>query len=181
MPGKEFFQLFNRMSSLLKTPKQIAARTGYFLAKALGSPLTALVEFIYDPIQFTIGSFGVVGIEGSNIYFDTYANAVTFLTNPAATGNSGFNLADNELYKDMGKSYNIYVQQTKPTGGYYYLQVATLTKVQRMTTDGQTTEGVVGGPTAGNRLYYFTGYIVTWSANPTATGVPVGVSRVGFQ
>ncbi len=169
------------MPSITTTTKQIPSNSGYFLAKNLGGSFTALAEFIYDPIAFTVGSFGVVAVNGTSVYFDTYANAVTFLTNPGATGNSGFNLGDNELYRDMGKTYSIYVQQTKSAGGYYYLEVATLTKVQRITTDGQTTEGVVGGPTAGNLNYYYTGYIVTWSSNPTTAGVPVSVSRIGFQ
>jgi hypothetical protein len=169
------------MPSLNTSIKQTPSSTGYFLAKALGGSFTARVEFIYDPIAFTVGSFGVVGISGTNVYFDTYANVVSFFTDPGSNGNTSFNLGDNELYRDMGKTYNIYVQQTKSTGGYYYDHVLTLSKAQRFTTDGQTTDGVVGGPTAGNRLYYFTGYIVTWSANPTVTGIPVGVSRVGFQ
>lgn len=169
------------MPSIATTTKQIPSSSGYFLAKNLGGSFTALVDFIYDPINITVGSFGVVAVNGSSVYFDTYANAVAFITNPSATGNTGFTLGDNELYRDMGKTYTIYVQQTKSSGGYYYLEVATLTKVQRVTTDGQTTEGVVGGPTASNRLYYFTGYIVTWSSNPTLAGIPVGVSRIGFQ
>ena len=169
------------MSSLLKTTKQIPGATSYFLAKTLGGSFTAITKFIYEPITFTVGSYGVVGIEGTNIYFDTYANATALLTDPSSYGNSSFSLADNELYRDMGKTYNIYTQQTKSSGGYYYLPVATLTKVQRLSTDGQTTDGVVGGPTATNLLKYYTGYIVTWSSNPTINGVPVGVSRVGSQ
>lgn len=167
------------MSSLIKVTKQIPGNGSYFLSKDLGGSFTALVEFIYDPINFTVGSFGVVGIEGGNVYFDTYANVVTFLTNPSGAGNSGFTLGDNQLYRDMGKTINIFTQQTKSSGGYYYLPVATLTKVQRGSTDGQTTDGVVGGPTAANLLKYYTGYIVTSSANPTLSGVPVGVSRIG--
>lgn len=169
------------MSSLIKTTKQIPGATSYFLAKTLGGSFTAITKFIYEPITFTVGSYGVVMIQGTNIYFDTYANAVLFLTDPNSYGNSSYNLSDNELYRDMGKTYNIYTQQTKSTGGYYYLHVATLTKVQRLTTDGQTTDGVVGGPTAANLQKYYTGYVVTWSANPTTGGVPVGVSRVGSQ
>lgn len=167
------------MSSLIKTTKQIPGNGSYFLSKDLGGSFTALVEFIYDPINFTVGSFGVVAVNGGSVYFDTYANVVTFLTNPGATGNTGFTLGDNQLYRDMGKTINIYVQQTQSTPGYLYLPVATLTKVQRLSTDGQTTDGVVGGPTAANLLRYFTGYIVTWSSNPTINGVPVGVARVG--
>lgn len=167
------------MSSLIKTTKQIPGNGSYFLSKDLGGSFTALVEFIYEPITFTVGSFGVVAVNGGSVYFDTYANVVTFLTNPAGAGNTSVTLGDNQLYRDMGKSINIYTQQTKSSGGYYYLPVATLTKVQRLSTDGQTTDGVVGGPTATNLLKYFTGYIVTWSSNPTINGVPVGVSRIG--
>jgi hypothetical protein len=169
------------MPSLTTTTKQIPSNSGYFLAKTLGGSFTAITKFIYEPINFTVGSYGVVAVNGTNVYFNTYANAVAFLTDPTSYGNSSYSLADNELYRDMGKTYNIYVQQTKASGGYYYLEVATLTKVQRLSTDGQFTEGVVGGPTAGNLKYYYTGYIVTWSANPTTAGIPVGVSRVGFQ
>lgn len=169
------------MPALTTTIKQIPSNTGYFLSKDLGGSFTARVEFIYDPIAFTVGSFGVVGIEGTNIYFDTYANVVLFFTDPGSYGNSSFTLGDNQLYRDMGKTYNIYVRREKATGGYFYDHVLTLTKVQRMDTPGQTTEGVVGGPTAGNRLFYYTGYITTWSANPTTAGIPVGVSRIGFQ
>jgi hypothetical protein len=169
------------MSSLLKELKQIPSNNGYFLAKDLGGSFTAITKFIYDPITFTVGSYGVVMIQGTNVYFDTYANADAFLTDPTSYGNQSYSLSDNELYRDMGKTYSIYVQKTKPTGGYYYDHVATLTKVQRFSTDGQTTDGVVGGPIASNRQYYYTGYVVTWSANPTVSGVPVGVSRIGFQ
>jgi hypothetical protein len=170
------------MPALTTTIKQIPSNSGYFLAKTLGGSFTAITKFIYDPITFTVGSFGVVGIDGTNVYFDTYANADLFLTDPSSYGNSSYSIADNELYRDMGKTYNIYVQQTKSTGGYYYDHIATLTKVQRLSTDGQTTEGVVSAPSVSvNLKYYFTGYVVTWSANSTTAGIPVGVSRIGFN
>lgn len=170
-----------KMPALTTTIKQIPSDSSYFLAKTLGGSFTTITKFIYEPITFTVGSFGVVGIEGSNIYFDTYANAVDFFTDPTSNGNTSYSLADNELYRDMGKTYNIYVQQTKSTGGYFYDHIATLTKVQRLAADGQATDGVVGGPLASNLRYYYTGYIVTWSANTTISGIPVGVSRIGFN
>jgi hypothetical protein len=170
------------MPSITSTTKQIPSSSAYFLAKDLGGSFTAVTKFIYEPITFTVGQYGVVDKNGTNIYFDTYANARLFFTDPTSYGNSSYSLADNELYRDMGKSYSIYVQQQKSTGGYYYLHIATLTKVQRLAAEGQQTDGVVGGPTAANRAYYYTGYVVTWSANTTATaGIPVGVSRIGFQ
>jgi hypothetical protein len=169
------------MPSITTTIKQTPSSTGYFLSKDLGGSFTAITHFILDPIQFTVGSHGVTAVNGTNIYFDTYANVVLFFTDPTSYGNESETLANNEYYRDMGKTYHIYVQQEKNTGGYYYNHVLTLSKAQRYEADGQTTEGVVGGSTSANLLYYFSGYLVTWSANPTTTGVPVGVSRVGFQ
>lgn len=180
---KEHFLSLIRMPSILTSTKQIPSDGAYFLAKDMAGGFTATTKFIYEPIKFTVGSYGVVMVQGTNVYFDTYANARSAITDPDTTGNVGTSLSDNELYRDMGKSISIYTQETKSTGGYYYLHVATLTKVQLGFTDGQQTEGVVGGPASAplNRPYYYTGYVVTWSSNPTTSGIPVGVSRVGFQ
>lgn len=171
------------MSSLLRGIKQTPSRVGYFRGDNPGSDAT--VDFIYYPLKLTVGSFGVVRIDNGNIYFDTYANAVDFIQDPASNGNASATIVNGEIYRDMGKTYNIFVGQYRSDNLQH---VATLTKVQRYTTDGQTNEGVTGAdfsnltvPPVGNN--YRTGYIVTWSSNPNAgagLGIPVGGLRTGY-
>ena len=73
------------MTSIVKRTKQINPASGYLL----GNTVSLDAKFIYDPIQFTVGSYGVVAKDGTNIYFDTYANVVTFLITPEVTKGSG--------------------------------------------------------------------------------------------
>lgn len=166
---------------MLRTIKQTPSRVGYF--RGDNPTESARVDFIYYPLKVTLNSFGVVAIQGNNIFFDTFANAEDFLVDPGSNGNASATVADGEIYRDMGQTINIFVGQYRSDN---IQRVATLTKVQRITTDGQTTEGVTGGefsnttvPPAGNN--YRTGYLVTWSTNPVlATGIPVGAVRTGY-
>ncbi len=169
---------------MLRAPKQIMSSSGYFRGDNPNSAIT--VKFIFYPLKFTVGTYGVVNIDGTNIYFDTWANAVTLLQSPGSYGNNSLTIVDGEIYRDMGQTYNIFVGQYRTDNIQH---IATLTKVQKYTTDAQTTEGVTGttfinasgSPPAGNN--YRTGYIVTWSSNPNegaGLGVPVGGSRTGY-
>ncbi len=159
------------MSSVLASPAQIPSRSGYFKVSA---PVTT--TFFYpEPLlaQLTVGANGITAITGNEITVNTYANATTLLTN-GSTPFVGSALVAGQFYRDMGKTWHIIV------GG---LRVATITKVQRYgQTGGEATEGVIGisantlPATAGNQ--YTTGYVVTWSANPTT--IPIAVSRTGY-
>lgn len=162
------------MPSITSYISQIPSVVGYFKTD-IGNDIT-YVKRIPDPPGFTVGSGGVTAISGTNVFFNTYANARTALI-PAGAGNP----SDGEFYRDMGKTYTIFVQQEKSTGGYIYNKVAEITKLQRYTTGGQISEGVTGAPTtAGNNWQCF--YFVTWSANQEqASGIPVGVVRTGYQ
>lgn len=172
------------MSSLLRAIKQTPSRVGYFRGDNPGADAT--VDFLFYPLKFTVGSFGVVRIDNANIYFDTYANAVDFFQDPGNNGNASAQIVTGEIYRDMGQTYNIFVGQYRSDNLQH---VATLTKVQRYVgPNSETTEGITGGvfstaatPPTGNN--YRTGYIVTWSSNPNAgsgLGIPVGALRTGY-
>lgn len=155
------------MSSVLASPQQIASRTGYLLCQAnTGSA----AKFNPDaPWTFTVGTGGVVAVNGTNVVFDTYANARTAL-NSSVTA-----LAAGDFFRDLGKTYSFYVQNTTPGMGPQV--VAKFTKVAKMGAGGQTTEGVSGL----TNTTYGVGWVCTWSANPTTagSGVAVAVTRVG--
>jgi hypothetical protein len=112
----------------------------------------------------TVGTGGVVSINGSVVTFDTVANAVSALGDSAGTA-----LAVGQLFEDLGK--NLYV---------YYLnngvatRFAVLTKVRRII-NGASSDGANGN----------VGYVCTWVANPTSSAVgtfiSVNVARVSYQ
>lgn len=184
------------MTSLVRAPAQIPSLYGYF---RVDNPLTDLSSnFIVDPIKFTVGTGGVVLIQGTNIFFDSYQSVVSFLGNPTAYNNSKTTLADGDLLRDMGKTYTFYVQ-TNVNNEYVNnlktsIHVVTLTKVQKYLSPGEVSEGVTGKvistaipPASGSA--YQTGYVVTWTANPSQynganlanSGVPVNVVRTGYE
>ncbi len=159
------------MTSVLASPQQVPSHVGYFkVSSASGSTLFYPEPFIG---QFTVGTNGVTAISGNEITFSTYALAVTNLTNGSAPYPVGAALSNGQFYRDMGKSWHIIV------GGY---RVASLEKVQRYGTDGQTTEGVIGSSLsttpALSGKQYTTGYVVVWTANPTS--IPMAVTRTGY-
>ena len=162
------------MTSITSRTSEIPSIVGFFKTD-IGSELT-YIKRIPDPPGFQLGVGGVKAITGTNIYFDTYANAILACI-PGGGGNAG----DGEFYRDMGKTYNIYVLLEVNAKSYAPQHVATLTKVQRYISPGQVSEGVTGTATAANenwQCYYF----VTWSSNPeSATGIPVGLVRTGYQ
>lgn len=170
---------------MLRAIKTNPSISGYFRGENPAADAT--IKFIFYPLKFTVGTFGVVRIDGNNIYFNTYANAVNLLQSPGSYGNNSNTIIDGELYRDMGQTYNIFVGQYRTDNIQH---VATLTKVQKIVNEGQSTEGITGGlfvnasgsPPLGNN--YRTGYIVTWTSNPNASagiGIPVGATRTGHQ
>lgn len=158
--------------------------SGYFRGE--NPAIETTIKFVYYPLKVTIGSFGVVRIDGNNIFFNTFANAVDFLQDPASNGNAAATIVDGDLYRDMGKTIQIFVGQYRSENIQH---VATLTKAQKISNEGQATEGITGiaftnltVPPAGNN--YRTGYVVTWASNPISSvgqGIPLGVSRTGHQ
>lgn len=168
------------MSSVLASPQQVLPRVGYFKVGASPS-----AKFLFEPFPTTslaVGTNGVIANDGSTITFSTYALAVTALTNGSNPNPIGVTLTAGNIFRDMGKNIHIYVNPTGNASGAY--RVATLTKVQRYTSNGiQATEGVGGSsttssatPAAGNE--YNTGFITTWTANPSS--IPSDVSRTGY-
>ena len=161
------------MSSVTSQVSQIPSIVGYFKTD-IGNDLT-YVRRIPSPPGFRVGVGGVQAIQGTNVFFNTYANAQTALI-PSSAGIPG----DGEFYRDMGKEYNIYVN-TAIGNRILPQHVATITKLQRYIAPGQISEGVTGTATAASenwQCYYF----VTWSANGESTnGIPVGVVRTGYQ
>jgi hypothetical protein len=154
------------MSSVLASPAQVPSSTGYFLCQANATS----ADFVPDaPWTFTVGTGGVVSVVGSVVTFDTYANARTALN--SATNSSS--LAAGDFFRDLGKTYSFYVQNTTLGGAQ---PVAKFTKVARGGTGGQVTDGVSGL----TNTTYGVGWVCTWSANPTsASGIGVAVTRVG--
>jgi hypothetical protein len=156
-----------RMSSVLASPSQVPSSTGYLLCQANATS----ADFVPDaPWTFTVGTGGVVSVTGSNVVFDTYANARTALN--SATNSVALSAGD--FFRDLGKTYNFFVQNT--TAGMGPQLVAKFTKVSQLGAGGQTTEGVSGL----TNTTYGVGWVCTWSANPTSgSGVGVAVTRVG--
>jgi hypothetical protein len=158
------------MSSVLASFAQVPARVGYFKTDVDAEEGAPNSKIIFEVANFTAAT-GYVKTTGNIIYFDTYANATSALvTNGSAP--VGTSLANGELYRDMGKTFHIYVGLQR---------VATITKVQRNTTLGETTEGPTGSSTltpAAQINNYLTGYVVTWSANQAS--IPAAVVRTGY-
>lgn len=168
------------MPSITSYTSEIPSSTGYFKGDTAGVSSTAYYYPLQASFNFAVGTpSGCVAVDGTNIYFDTYANVRTWLTSSATKTL----IVDSDFFRDMGKTYTIFIQQEKSTGGYYYLPVAKLTKTQKYISPGERTEGPTGNPVGAATLPgYNTVYLVTWTANPSTTaGIPVGVVRVGYQ
>lgn len=168
------------MPSITSYTAQIPSNLGYFKGDTAGVGSTAFYYPLQSSFNFAVGTpAGCTGVNGSAIYFDSYASVRTWLTSTATRTL----IVDSDYYRDMGKNYTIYVQQEKTTGGYIYNPVVTLTKAQRYISPGERTGGPTGNPVgAANLQGYNTVYLVTWTANPnTTTGIPVGVTRIGYQ
>lgn len=162
------------MPSITSYTSQIPSRIAYFKGDSA-------VSAYYYPYQtsltnFSVGSpAGCTGVNGTSVYFNSYSSVTTWIG-----GALGIGISDSDYYRDMGKTYTIYVQQEKSTGGYIYLPVLKLTKAQKYIPPGQTTEGPTGNPIGGPDLQgYDTVYLVTWSADPAS--IPIGVTRIGFD
>lgn len=164
------------MSSILRAPSQVAARTGYFRANVVVAGEDPL--FFYEPLSFA-NATGYLANLGNIIQFNTYANARAALTD--GTTPPGTILVDGQFMRDMGKTIHIEVV----TNGISQ-RVASLTKVQKYLNTGESTEGVTGklaAAAAASAVAYQTGYVVTWSANASTVngeGVPIAVTRVGY-
>jgi hypothetical protein len=168
------------MSSVLAAPAQVASRTGYFKVGASPSG-----KFLYENLPGTslaTGTNGVIATDNNIITFSTYALAVAaFQTGGGALPPSA-TLTAGDFYRDMGRSVHVMVNPTGNATGAY--RVATFTKVQRYVGANIQATGGVGGnsttpsatPAAGNE--YNTGYICTWTANPSS--IPCDVSRIGY-
>jgi hypothetical protein len=163
------------MTSVLAGISQVPARVGYFRANPTSGE-GVVAQLMFNELLDFSAATGFVSKNGNIVTFNTYANAQAALTD--GTTPNGTALVAGQFFRDMGKSIHIEV----PTNGIP-VRVATLTKVQKYL-DGQATEGVTGVATlspAASGNGYFTGYVVTYSANPSDTvGVPVSVSRVGY-
>lgn len=163
------------MPSITSYTSQIPSRFGYFKGDTA-------VSASYYPSQtaftsISVGSpAGVTAVNGSSIYFNSYTNVTSWLS-----GATAVSITDAMIFRDMGKTLTIYVQQEKSTGGYIYNEVLNVTKAQLITTPGQASEGVTGNTStgAGNTKDYNTVFLVTWSANPAS--IPIGVTRSGFD
>ena len=158
------------MSSVLAAISQVPARVGYFKTDVDTAEGAANSKIIYNDANFS-GATGYVSSVGNIITFNTYANATSALVTNGSVP-TGTSLLNGQFYRDMGKSYHIYVGTQR---------VATIAKVQRNTTLGQTTEGPTGSsatsPAAAVNAYY-TGWVVAWSANQE--DIPVAVVRTGY-
>ena len=157
------------MSSVLAAPQQIPSRVSFFKVSGVSD---ATPRFIYAPPNFS-GATGFVSQNGNEVFFSTYANAVTALATNAAAPTSAV-LVNGQVLRDMGKGYTILVSGTVP------LRVAVLTKVAKYGVNGENSEGVIGksDTTPGAANNYNTGYVVTWTANPSS--IPCVVTRTGY-
>jgi hypothetical protein len=153
------------------------ASATYFVADATQGTAT-LAEGLRSSVGATAG---VVRADGTNITFDTAANAakyITAATNPTvtATALTGFTIApavatQGTMYRDMGK--NIYIHVIAANG--VPLLFAIMTRVE-----------TVAGPAAEGESAPTTGYVATWanqtlsaSAGSTVPFVKIGVARIG--
>lgn len=166
------------MSSAFASPAIVPSRVGYFLANVLGGEYEQQL-FFYAPLDFSAAT-GFVANLGNIVQFNSYTNARNALT--VGTTPPGETLVTKSFLRDMGKTIHVEVI----TNGISQ-RVATLTKAQwYLQPQSETTEGVTGKktsttPSAGGN--YLTGYVVTWSANPSTdenVGIPVAVTRIGY-
>jgi hypothetical protein len=160
------------MPSITSYTSDIPSRVGYFKGNSSSGDYYPLSS----SLTFSVGSpAGVTAVNGTSIYFSSYTDVTTWLT-----GAGGISVVNSDYFRDMGKTYTIYVQQEKNTGGYIYLPVLRLTKAQKYISPGESTEGPTGNPVGASDLQGFdTVFLVTWSANPAS--VPVSVTRVGYD
>lgn len=161
------------MSSVLAAPQQIPSRVSFFKVSGVGGATTS--RFIFNPINFA-SLTGFVTQNGNEVFFSTFANAVTALTTAISAPNAGANaaLVDGQILRDMGKSFTILVSGTVP------LRVAVISKVAKYGVNGENSEGVIGSSAANAvaAANYNTGYVVTWTANPSS--IPCSVTRTGY-
>ncbi len=169
------------MPSIATAIKQTPSSQGYFKGETGGATNFYFPE--QSSFTFARGTpTGVQSVEGTNVYFDTYANIRAFIGNSGSATKTA--LADTDFFRDMGKEYNLfYYQQVAPSRANVPILACNVSKAQRIIAPGNQTEGVTGNlSTASNAINYNTVYLVTWSANPdVSTGIPVGVARTGYQ
>lgn len=158
------------MSSVLAAPQQIPSRVAYFKASGVATAGAAYCRFLTNAPNFA-GATGFSSQNGNEVFFSTFTAAVNAIATNGSIANVA--LADGQLFRDMGKSYTIFVAGTTP------YRVAVLTKMQRYGVNGEVSEGVIGSSaTSGSTANYLTGYVVTWTANPSS--IPCVVSRTGY-
>ncbi len=170
------------MPSITSYTAELPSSTGYFKGDTAGVSSTAYYYPQQSSFNFAVGTpSGCTGVDGTNIYFDSYTSVRSWLQSSGTT--TRILIVDSDFFRDMGKTFTIFVQQEKSTGGYIYLPVAKITKAQKNIAPGERTEGPTGNPLGAASLAgYNTVYLVTWTANPsTVSGIPVGVVRVGYQ
>jgi len=155
------------------------ATAAYLVADATQGTAT-LAEGLRSSVGVTAG---VTRADGTNIVFDTAANAAKYITASAAapvitaTALTGYTaapaaLTQGTLLRDLGK--NIYIHVIAANG--VPLLFAVMTRVE-----------TVAGPGAEGESAPSTGYVATWanqtlsaSAGSSVPFVKIGVVRVGF-
>ena len=154
------------------------ASAAYLVADATQGTAT-LAEGLRSSVGVTAG---VTRADGTNIVFDTAANAAKYITSATAptvtaTALSGYTtapsaLTQGTLLRDMGKNIYIHVVAANSVP----LLFAVMTRVE-----------VVAGPAAEGESAPTTGYVATWasqtlsaSAGSSVPFVKIGVVRVGY-
>lgn len=161
------------MSSVLAAPQQIPSRVSFFKASGVATAGAAFCRFLYNVPNFS-GATGFSSQNGNEVFFSTFTAAVNAIATNGTIANGA--LADGQVFRDMGKTFTIFVA----TGNSVPYRVAVLTKMARYGVNGENSEGVIGksDTNAGAANNYNTGYVVTWTANPSS--IPCVVSRTGY-
>ena len=150
------------------------ATTGFFFSDATIGTATLL-----EGLTAVTAANGLVRATGTNFVFGTTTNVVaaTALGGPLSGFTNRFATVVGTVFKDMGKNIYIFTQGSSgATPPLLYLVLTRVMQVSGQTSTGSDSNNLTEQDSAGRM-----GYIVTWSANATASAAPnnVVVARVG--
>ena len=162
------------MSSVLRATSQVSKSSGSFVTLVatgfIWTDVTVGTTTLVEGLTAVTAANGLVRATGTNFVFGTAAQVVaTGVLGALAPAGYATRLPTvvGKVYRDLGKNIYIYVQGSSGTAPPLLFVV--LTRVMQMSADStDLSEGDAGQ----------VGYIVTWSAYPTAP-TNIAVARTG--
>jgi hypothetical protein len=150
------------------------ATTGFFFSDATIGTATLL-----EGLTAVTAANGLVRATGTNFVFGTTSQVVaaTALGGSLASYTNRFATVVGTVYKEIGKNIYIFTQgSTGATPPLLYLVLTRVMQVSGQASTGSDSNNLTEQDSAGRM-----GYVVTWSANSTASAAPnnIVVARVG--